>query len=125
MVLGALVGTVLAFVGIYLTDHHTGPGGGAHRDGVASIAIGPVLGVVAFVLARFSRGLLPGEAANPDARERIRKAMPKRPNVVEVIELLTTHFAPGQILINAHVNFRDDRATERAVAGEPMPRHVG
>lgn len=107
----ALIGIVIAFAGIYLTDHHAGPGGGAYWDGVASIAIGVVLGIVAFVLARFSRGLLLGEAANPDVRERIRKTMLEHPNVCEVVELLTMHLAPKQILINAHVNFRDDLAT--------------
>ena len=61
----ALLGIVIAGVGIYLTDHHTGPGDGAYWDGVASIVIGLVLAVVAFVLARTSRGLLLGEAANP------------------------------------------------------------
>ncbi|HYH86959.1 MAG TPA: hypothetical protein VEX60_16010 [Pyrinomonadaceae bacterium] len=69
-------------------------GGGSYWDGVASIAIGVVLGIVAFVLARFSRGLLLGEAANADVRERIRQAMLKHPNVVEVVELLTMHLAP-------------------------------
>ncbi len=108
----ALIGIVLAFAGVYLTDYHVGPGGGAYWDGVASIAIGVVLGIVAFVLARFSRGLLLGEAANPDVRERIRKTMLEHPNVCEVVELLTMHLAPKQILINAHVNFRDDLATD-------------
>ena len=107
----ALAGIVIAFVGIYLTDLHTGPGGGAYWDGLASITIGAVLGVVAFVLARFSRGLLLGEAANPAVRERIRQAIRAHPNVVEVVELLTMHLAPKQILINAHVNFRDELAT--------------
>jgi cation diffusion facilitator family transporter len=107
----ALAGIVIAFVGIYLTDHHTGPGDGAYWDGVASITIGLVLGIVAFVLARFSRGLLLGEAANPPVRERIRQAILAHPNVCAVVELLTMHLAPKQILINAHVNFRGDLAT--------------
>ncbi|HEY0432086.1 MAG TPA: hypothetical protein VGC61_09715, partial [Pyrinomonadaceae bacterium] len=33
------------------------------------------------------------------------------PNVVKVVELLTMHLAPKQILINAHVNLRDDLMT--------------
>jgi cation diffusion facilitator family transporter len=108
----ALAGIVIAFIGIYLTDVHAGPGGGSYWDGVASITIGVVLGLVAFVLARFSRGLLLGEAANPPVRERIRQAILEHPNVCSVVELLTMHLAPKQILINAHVNFRDDLATD-------------
>jgi cation diffusion facilitator family transporter len=107
----ALLGIVIAGIGIYLTDHHTGPGGGAYWDGVASIAIGLVLSVVAFVLARSSRGLLLGEAANAKSVRAIITAIESHPNVVKVIELLTMHLAPKQILINAHVNLRDELVT--------------
>jgi cation diffusion facilitator family transporter len=106
----ALVGIVVAAAGLYLTEHHSGPGGGAYWDGVASITIGVVLAIVAFALARSSRGLLLGEAATEKSREAIRQAILAHPNVCEVIELLTMHLAPKQILINAHVNFRDELA---------------
>jgi len=107
----ALLGIVIAGVGIYLTDHHTGPGDGAYWDGMASIVIGLVLAVVAFFLARSSRGLLLGEAANPKVVSAIQQAIEGHPNVVKVVELLTMHLAPKQILINAHVNLRDDLVT--------------
>lgn len=107
----ALLGIVIAAAGIYLTEHHAGPGGGAYWDGVASIVIGVVLAIVAFVLARTSRGLLLGEAANPKNVHAIVKAIEGHPNVVKVVELLTMHLAPKQILINAHVNLRDDLVT--------------
>jgi cation diffusion facilitator family transporter len=108
----ALVGIVIAAVGIYLTDHHTGPGDGAYWDGLASMVIGVVLAIVAFVLARTSRGLLLGEAATSKSVERIRRAILDHPNVVEVVELLTMHLAPKQILINAHINLRDQLKTD-------------
>ena len=107
----ALLGIIIAGVGIYLTDHHTGPGDGAYWDGVASIVIGLVLSVVAFVLARSSRGLLLGEAANPKSVRAIIEAIESHPNVNKVVELLTMHLAPKQILINAHVNLKDDLVT--------------
>jgi cation diffusion facilitator family transporter len=107
----ALLGIVIAAAGIYLTEHHTGPGGGAYWDGVASIVIGLVLAVVAFVLARTSRGLLLGEAATQKSVRGIKQAIEGHPNVVKVVELLTMHLAPKQILINAHVNLRDDLVT--------------
>src|SRR5215212_9875186 len=127
----ALLGIVIAGAGLYMTEHHAGPGGGAYWDGVASITIGFVLAIVAFVLARSSKGLLLGEAATEKSREAIRQAILSHPNVCEVIELLTMHLAPKQILINAHVNFRDELATgdieqtinevERKIkAAEPM-----
>ena len=111
----ALLGIVIAAIGIYLTDHHTGPGDGAYWDGVASIVIGLVLAVVAFVLARTSRGLLLGEAANKKSVVAIKQAVESHPNVIKVVELLTMHLAPKQILINAHVNLRDDLKTEDIV----------
>jgi divalent metal cation (Fe/Co/Zn/Cd) transporter len=108
----ALLGIIIAAAGLYLTEHHSGPGDGAYWDGVASILIGLVLAVVAFVLARTSRGLLLGEAANPKSRQAIKAAIESHPNVVKLIELLTMHLAPKQILINAHVNLRDDLVTD-------------
>jgi divalent metal cation (Fe/Co/Zn/Cd) transporter len=113
----ALVGIVIAGISIYLTDHQVGPAfgtgaPGAYWDGVASMVIGVVLAIVAFVLARSSRGLLLGEAATPKSLAAIRAAIDSHPNVCEVVELLTMHLAPKQILINAHVNLRDDLATD-------------
>ncbi|MGB8511084.1 MAG: cation diffusion facilitator family transporter [Pyrinomonadaceae bacterium] len=108
----ALVGIVIAAAGLYLTEHHSGPGDGAYWDGVASISIGVVLAIVAFVLARSSRGLLLGEAATEKVRGRIHDAILTHPNVCGVIELLTMHLGPKQILVNAHINFRDELETD-------------
>jgi divalent metal cation (Fe/Co/Zn/Cd) transporter len=79
------------------------------------MAIGVVLAIVAFVLARTSRGLLLGEAATPRTVERIRRAILDHPHVVDVVELLTMHLAPKQILINAHINLRDQLKTDEIV----------
>ncbi|MEP6635861.1 MAG: cation diffusion facilitator family transporter [Acidobacteriota bacterium] len=111
----ALLGIVIAAAGLLLTEHHAGPGGGAYWDGLASILIGLVLGVVAFVLARTSRGLLLGEAASPKSVLAIIKAIESHPNVVKVVELLTMHLGPKQILVNAHVNLRDNLVTDEVV----------
>jgi cation diffusion facilitator family transporter len=111
----ALLGILIAGAGIYLTEHHSGPGGGAYWDGVASIVIGLVLSVVAFVLARTSRGLLLGEAASRQSVQAIAKAIESHPNVIKLVELLTMHLAPKQILINAHINLRDDLVTGEIV----------
>lgn len=108
----ALLGIVIAGAGLYLTEHHAGPGGGAYWDGVASMTIGVVLAIVAFLLARSSRGLLLGEAATPKTVEAIRSAIMSHPNVHSIIELLTMHLAPKQILINAHINLRNELKTD-------------
>ena len=107
----ALIGIIIAATGLVLTDYQVGGSVGAYWDGVASIAIGLVLAVVAFALARTSRGLLLGEAASPKVLAAIRQAIESHPNVERVVELLTMHLAPKQILINAHVKLRSDLST--------------
>ncbi|MDT4956031.1 MAG: hypothetical protein QOJ02_4169 [Acidobacteriota bacterium] len=108
----ALVGIVVAAVGIYLTEHQVWPGSGAYWDGLASMVIGAVLAIVAFALARTSRGLLLGEAATPKSVAAIKGAIESHRNVCEVVELLTMHLAPKQILVNAHVNLRNQLTTD-------------
>ncbi|HEV8428313.1 MAG TPA: cation diffusion facilitator family transporter [Pyrinomonadaceae bacterium] len=111
----ALTGIVIAATGLLLTDYQVGGAAGAYWDGLASIIIGLVLAVVAFVLARSSRGLLLGEAANPKVLAAIKKAIESHPNVDRVVELLTMHLAPKQILINAHVRLRPELRTDEIV----------
>jgi cation diffusion facilitator family transporter len=111
----ALIGIVIAAAGILLTDYQVGGAAGAYWDGVASIIIGLVLAVVAFVLARSSRGLLLGEAANPKVLATIKQGIEGHPNVERVCELLTMHLAPKQILINAHVRLRPELRTDEIV----------
>jgi cation diffusion facilitator family transporter len=107
----ALLGILIATAGLLLTEYQVGGAAGAYWDGVASITIGLVLAVVAFALARSSRGLLLGEAANPKVVQAITRAIESHPNVEKVVELLTMHLAPKEILINAHVKLRPDLLT--------------
>ena len=115
----ALIGIIIAALGLLLTERQVGGSAGAYWDGLASIIIGSVLAVVAFVLARSSRGLLLGEAANKKEVAAIKQAIESHPNVERVIELLTMHLAPKQILINAHVQLRPNLVTgdiEKSIA---------
>src|SRR5215211_1745728 len=111
----ALIGIIIAATGLVLTDYQVGGRVGAYWDGVASIMIGLVLAIVAFVLARSSRGLLLGEAATPKVLAAIKQAIESHPNVEHVVELLTMHLAPKTILINAHVRLRQDLVTPDVV----------
>ena len=63
----ALIGLVIAFLGILAAQLLNDP----RLDGVASIAIGLLLGAVAIFLARESKNLLIGEPALPEVREAI------------------------------------------------------
>ena len=107
----ALIGIVIAATGLVLTEYQVGGAAGSYWDGLASIVIGLVLAVVAFVLARSSRGLLLGEAANSKVLAKIKQAIESHPNVERVVELLTMHLAPKQILINANLQLRADLRT--------------
>ena len=111
----ALLGIVLAAAGLLLGQYKVPPAEGVMWDGIASVTIGVVLAIVAFGLARSSRGLLLGEAATPKNVEAIRQAIKSHPSVVEVVELLTMHLAPKQILVNAHVNLKNDLTNEQII----------
>lgn len=54
-----------------------------------------------------------GEAAIPV--EAIRSAVESHPSVVEILELLTMHLAPKQILVNANVAFKKELETAEIV----------
>jgi cation diffusion facilitator family transporter len=107
----ALIGITIAAVGLLLTDYQVGGNAGSYWDGLASIIIGLVLAFVAFALARTSRALLLGEAASAKVVAAIKQAIESHPNVERVVELLTMHLAPKQILINAHLQLRPNLVT--------------
>jgi len=111
----ALIGIVLAAAGLLLGQYKVPPYEGVMWDGIASVTIGVVLAIVAFGLARSSRGLLLGEAATEKNVAAIRAAIEAHPSVVKVVELLTMHLAPKQILVNAHINLNSDLTNEQII----------
>jgi cation diffusion facilitator family transporter len=99
----ALAGLLIAALGVWLS-HATGD---ARWDGVASIAIGLVLGVVAVLLARESMGLLIGERASPELIAAIRAAFDNAREVTGVGEVVTIHLGPRSVFVAASVDFED------------------
>jgi cation diffusion facilitator family transporter len=99
----AVVGVMLAFAGVAL---HQATGNQLF-DGLASVAIGVLLAVIAVVLGRDTRKLLIGEAATPEEREAIRRIIESRPEVDRVLELLTMALAPDRLLVAARVDLAD------------------
>ncbi len=100
----AVTGVVLALVGVGLHQLT----GERLWEGLASIAIGLLLVVVAYVLGRDNKGLLIGEAARPEQRERLRDVIAAHPEVEEVLELLTMHLGPSNLLVAVRLDLRDD-----------------
>ena len=104
----ALVGLALAALGLLLAQV-TGIG---LFDGLASMLIGLLLGIVALVLGFKSRSLLLGEAVTPQTRRAILSAVRKQEEVQEVVQLQTMHMGPEDILIGLEINLLDELSTD-------------
>lgn len=96
----AMAGILIAAVGLALSQLTGDP----RFDGVASVLIGLLLGVVAIFLAREAKGLLIGEAADPELIAGIRRAT-TREGITGVGEIMTIHNAPEQIVAAVNVDF--------------------
>ncbi len=99
----ALAGLAIAGVGIWASHAFDDP----RIDGVASIAIGLILGLVAILLARESKGLLIGERADPAVIETIRGIVAAHPGIVSVNHVRTIHTAPDSIFAAISADFED------------------
>jgi len=104
----AISGLLVAALGVGLSSLT----GEAAFDAAASVAIGVILLVVAFLLGRENAKLLIGEGVDPEAREAIERAIREVDEVDDLIELLTMHLGPEEVLVTADVRFRDDLSTE-------------
>lgn len=100
----ALLGLVVAFLGIYLGHRLDNP----YLDGTASVIIGLILALVAVMLAYESKGLLVGESANPIVVEKIRSLAEGDPAVQGVASALTMRLGPHEILLTMDVQFQHD-----------------
>lgn len=111
----AMAGIIAAAIGLTLALVTGDP----FYDGAASVVIGLILGLTAFLLAYESKGLLIGEAADPQLVNDLHALACTVPGVVGVGDVLTVHSSPDQITVMMNVDFDDDiRAgeVEQAVA---------
>jgi len=95
----AVTGLAVAAAGLVIADATGNP----VWDGAASMVIGVLLTLTAFILARETKGLLIGEAANRRTRSAIRSAALSVPEVETVDRLLTMHLGPNEILVNMDI----------------------
>jgi cation diffusion facilitator family transporter len=100
----ALIGLILAAAGVGLAQLT----GSELWDGIASVAIGVLLLVVASVLAHSNVTLLVGRAVPRRMHNQIADDIASIPVVTAVPTLLTMQLGPGDILVAAKVDF-DDR----------------
>ncbi len=117
----ALLGLLVAFVGIFLGHQLNKP----YLDGVASITIGVILGIVAGFLAYESKGLLIGEGVNPETLASIRAIAGADPSVAEVRKALTMHFGPQEVLLTLGIGFQKElTAAEIAEAIDGLEKKI-
>lgn len=118
--LGALVGLVLALIGVGLTAVTHDP----VYDALGTISIGVLLGVIAVILAIEMQSLLIGESASPDQVALIRGCMTATPGIDGVIHLRTVHLGPDEIVVAAKVAMAADVSMERAADAIDHAEHA-
>ncbi|MFD0363798.1 cation diffusion facilitator family transporter [Nocardia sp. GCM10030253] len=96
---GALIGLVLAFGAVVLTMVTGDP----IWDGIGTLAIGILLGVIAIVLIIEMQSLLIGEGATPDEDRAIRANLVDDTRIDRVIHVKTQYLGPEEMLVAAKV----------------------
>lgn len=101
---GALVGLVLALIGVGLTviTHN------AIWDGIGTCAIGVLLGVIAVVLIVKMHSLLIGESATAAEEAAIRAGLVDGSRIDRVIHLRTQYLGPEELLVAAKIGIVPD-----------------
>lgn len=120
----AVLGVTLAITGMAL---HMATGQ-VVWEASASLAIGVLLGYVAYRLGREARDRLIGEAAEPESGERIRALLRAQPEIDTVEALLTMQTGLDSVLVAARVDLMpgldSERVEEVAVRIKRSIRHA-
>jgi cation diffusion facilitator family transporter len=114
---GAIAGLAIAATGVGLHQIT----GDEFWDPLASVFIGILLAVIAYVLARENRSLIIGEAADPRLREALVTEIGAFPEVTSVDELLSMVTGRGEVLVAVRLDLEDDL---RAAEVEAMARRM-
>lgn len=112
---GAVIGILIALAGTVAAQVFARP----ELDGMASIGIGILLGLIAVVLARETKGLLIGEPAHSGLVASICTMARAEPGIQRSNGLFTVHMGPQQVVAALSVDFKDDLTAvevERIVA---------
>ena len=107
-----IVGALLALTGITLGHVLHNP----YPDPIASIAIGILLGAVAFILGRETGALLIGERTNRSTMKKVQEVINAEKDVEKVGNLLTMQLGPNQVLLNVEIQFRRNLNLEQLEA---------
>ena len=81
-------------------------------DGIGTLSIGVLLGVIAIILAREMHSLIIGEAASEKDLSKIVNIIENNSQVAQLVEMRTQHLGPDEILIGVRVAFRENLQTK-------------
>ena len=99
----ALLGLLVAMLGIFLYQVTGNP----LFDGLASVGIGVILVLTAYVLALESKNLLIGESADPKIVAQIREILGSDKRIIGINEAATLHMGPDFIVVTVSADFID------------------
>lgn len=99
--LGALIGLVFALTAVTVATLFDAP----VADGIGTLSIGILLGLIAIMLAFEMRSLLLGESASAGDLAAIGEAIESTSGVKRLIHLRTQHLGPDELLVAAKVHF--------------------
>lgn len=109
---GALVGLAFAAMGLTMTLLTGDP----RWDAAASMAIGCMLGVLAFILGGRAHSLLIGQAADTRTLDKIDRILQDAPFVARVVDSYTTQLSPENLILAAHIQVNVDLSADTAGA---------
>ena len=123
--LGALLGLTFALIGVASSDLL----GFQYGDGLATLAVGLLLLVIAILLLLRLHRLLVGEGASEEDLRRIREVAQDLDGVREIVDLRTLHIGPETLLVVVDARFdggaETAKAIERAIVEQvPHARYV-
>lgn len=98
---GALIGLLLAMIGVGLTALTGDP----TWDALGTLGIGILLVAISVVLTIEMKSLLIGEAATQEHIEAITSAANSSASVIRVIDLKTQHIGPDELLVAGKIEF--------------------
>lgn len=99
----ALLGLFVALAGLLAVEYLDV----VWADGAASLGIGFVLAVAAIILAAETKGLLIGEAADPELVAEVRREALAHEHVNAINELRSLHLGANDILLVISIDFSD------------------
>ncbi|HEY0460225.1 MAG TPA: cation diffusion facilitator family transporter [Pyrinomonadaceae bacterium] len=110
----ALVGLLIAFLGVFLGHQFDLP----FFDGAASVLIGVLLCVVAWLLGYETKSLLIGESLEKEKLEELRRIIDKEPHVEKILDMLTIYSAPDTVALTLEIQFAE------RITGDELRRTV-